>query len=175
MELPIVISIIAVLISVGSFSVTIWATRIGKRSLDHAIGAQERIEEKEFERFRAELLMQIADNRRILDRTRIEIGTIKANFDAEPQPVQVLMRNYTKLFTEYLPNVEASIQQLDALWERVSGWSSDKSHKELMDAKAILYRSLKDDEVVYDSGIYMVNEFKARLEMVKDRVSHATR
>ena len=85
------------------------------------------------------------------------------------------MSNYTNLFTEYLPKVEGSIRQLDSLWQDVAGWSSEKTHKELMDAKAVLYRSLKDDEVVYDSGTYMVNEFKTKLEMAKEHVTHATR
>ena len=175
MDLPITLSIIAVLISLGSFGVTIWATRISKRSLDHAIDMRESMEKKEFERLRAELLMQIADSWRVLDKTRIEIGTIKANFDAEPQSVQVIMSNYTNLFTEYLPKVEGSIRQLDSLWQDVAGWSSEKTHKELMDAKAVLYRSLKGDEVVYDSGIYMVNVFKTKLEMAQEHVTHATR
>jgi len=175
MNLPITISIIAVLISLGSFGVTIWAIRISKRALDHAIDVQVGIEEKEFDRLRADLLMQIADSRRILDKTRIEIGTIKANFDAEPQPVQAIMRSYTNLFTQYLPKVEESIQQLDVCWQDIAGWANDKTHKDLMNAKALLYRSLKDDEVVYDSGIYMVHEFKTKLKMVKEHVTHATR
>ena len=40
--------------------------------------------------------------------------------------------------------------------------------------KAILYRSLKDDEVVDDSGIFLVNTFKAKLEMAKLHVLSAT-
>ena len=175
MDLPTGISIVALLVSIGSLGITVWATKLSKSSLDHAIDVQQKGEEKEFERLRAELLMQVADSRRLLDKTRIEIGTIKADFDAEPQPVQVLMRNYTNLFTDYLPKVEASIAQLDALWKEVSGWSKEKSHRELMDTKAVLYRSLKDDEVVYDSGIYMVNVFKAKLEMAKQYVSGAIR
>lgn len=175
MDIPTTISLIAVLISLGSFGVTIWATRLSKKSLNHAITIQIAGEEKEFERLRADLLMQIADSRRLLDKTRIEIGTLKANFDAEPQPVQVLMTNYRNLFTDYLPKVEASIQQCDMLWKEVSSWSKEKSHRDLMDAKAVLYRSLKDDEVVYDSGIYMVNVFKAKLEAAKQYTSHAVR
>ena len=61
MDLPTVIAIIALLISIGSFGVTVWATRLSKRSLDHAIEVQKHSEEKEFEKLRAELLMQIAD------------------------------------------------------------------------------------------------------------------
>ena len=170
MDLATTISLGALLVSIGSLSVTLWATRLSNRSLNHAIEIQEKGEEKEFERLRAELLMQIAEDRRLLDKTRIEIGTLKADFDVEPQPIKVIMRNYTNLFTDYLPRVEASIQQLDMLWKEVSGWSKEKSHRELMDAKAVLYRSLKDDEVVYDSGIYMVNVFKAKLEVARQHV-----
>jgi hypothetical protein len=117
--------------------------------------------------------MHIADDRRVLDKTRIEIGTLKVDFYAEAQLIQVIMRDYTNLFTNYLPRVEASINQLDILWKEVSGWSKDKSYRELMDAKAVLYRSLKDDEVVYDSGIYKINEFKAQLEVARQRVSQS--
>jgi hypothetical protein len=174
MDLSTEISIVALLVSIGSLAITVWATKLSKKSLDHAIDVQAKGEEKEFERLRTELLMQIANSRRLLDMTRIEIGTIKANFDAEPQPVQVIMKNHTNLFTDYLPNVEASIRQLDMLWKEISSWTKEKAHRELMDTKAILYRSLKDDEVVYESGIYMINVFKAKWEITRQHVEHAT-
>jgi hypothetical protein len=175
MDAPIVIAIIALLVSVGSLGVTVWATRLSKKSLNHAINIQIRGEEKEFDRLRTELLMQIADRRRLLDKMRIEIGTLKAEFDAEKQPVKVIMGSYTNLFSEYLPKVEASIQQLDMRWREISGWSKEKDYRELMDTKAVLYRSLKDDEVAYDSGIYMVNVFKAKMEAVKQSVACSIR
>ena len=167
MDLPTRISVVALLLSFGSLGVTVWATK-------HAIDVQNKGDEREFERLRAELLMQVADSRRLLDKTRIEIGTIKADFDVELQSVKALMGKYTNLFTEYLPKVEAAITQLDALWIEVAGWSKEKTPRELMDTKAILYRSLKDDEVVYDSGICLVNMFKAKLEMAKLHVLSAT-
>ena len=83
MDLPTEISIVALLISIGSLGVTVWATKLSKKSLNHAIDIQVKGEEKEFERLRTELLMQIADSRRLLDKTRVEIGTLKADFDAE--------------------------------------------------------------------------------------------
>ena len=166
------ISIVAAGISLGSLAVTIWATRISKRSLDHAIDVQESLDQKEFDRLRADLLMQIADDRRILDKARIEIGTIKANFDAEPQAVRMMLANYTNLFSHYLPDVEGAIRQLDKLWQDVSAWTNDKKHDDFMNAKAVLYRSLKDDEIVYDSAIYLVNVFKTKLEVAKASVDH---
>jgi hypothetical protein len=48
MDLSIAISFCAFLVSVGSFGVTLWATRLSKESLDHAIKIQEKGEEKEF-------------------------------------------------------------------------------------------------------------------------------
>jgi len=164
------ISIVALIISIGGLAVTLWATRISKRSLEHAINVQERSDLKEFERVRAELLNQISDSRAILDKTRIEIGTLQANFQAEPAAVQTLMANYTGLFSQYLPMVEQAIRQCDDLWTDVSGWSSDKGHADLMQARAVFYRSLKDDEVVQESGIYAVNVFKVKLELAKQQV-----
>jgi hypothetical protein len=175
MDLPTEISIFAFLVSIGSLCVTVWATKLSQKSLDHAIDIQTKAEEKEFDKLRTDLLMQLADSRRLLDKTRIEIGTFKADFDAEPHAVQDIMSNYTSLFTDYLPRVEASIEQLDMLWKEVSAWSKEKSHREIMDTKAVLYRSLKDDEVVYDSGIYAVNEFKAKLATAKESVMNKGR
>ena len=169
MDLPTIVSCVALIVSIGSLGVTMWATQISSRALEHAIGVQQRSEEKEFERLRTELLNQISDSRAVLDKTRIEIGTLQANFQAEPRQVQGLMANYTSLFTEYLPKVHMSIQQLDALWTEVSGWGKEKGHRELMEARAVLYRSLKDDEVVQDSGIYLANVFKAKLELAKQQ------
>lgn len=175
MDAPTVISIIALLVSIGSFGITIWATKLSEKSLDHAIRVQDKSDEREFERIRSELLMQVADRQRLLDKTRIEIGTIKAVFDSESQPVQVLLKNYTNLFTEYLPRVEATIAQLDEVWREVAGWSIERDHRELMDAKATLYRSLKDDEVVHDSGMYMLNVFKTKMDMAREYASGVTR
>ncbi len=173
MDTSTTISLGALLVSVGSLSITIWATKLSNRSLSHAIEIQEKGEEKEFERLRIDLLMQIADDRRLLEKTRIEIGTLKAEFDAESQPTKKIMRNYINLFNEYLPRVEASIKQLDILYNDVSGWSKEKSHRELMDAKAVLYRSLKDDEVAHDCGTYLVSVFRAQLEVARQRVSQS--
>ena len=165
------ISLGALLVSVGSLSVTLWATRLSNKSLNHAIEIQQKNEEKEFERLRTDLLMQVADSRRLMDKTRIEIGTLKADFEAEPQPIKMLMANYANLFTYYFPKVEDSISRLDILSKDVSGWPNEKSYRELMNAKALLYQSLKQDEVVYDVAIYLINEFKAQLQVARKKIA----
>lgn len=170
MSLPTILSIVALVVAVGSFAVTVWATQISKRSLQHAIDVQGRSDQREFERLRTEIMNQISDSRSLLDKTRIEIVTLQANFQAESSALQSLMTNYLSLFTDYLPKVEQAIRQCDELWKDVSGWSNEKSHAELMQARAVLYRSLKDDEVVQDSGIYAVNFFKTKLELAKQQL-----
>lgn len=173
MDISIVISIISLFVSFGSFAVTMWATYISKRSLNHAIDIYQNTEEKDFERVRAELLIQVADNIRLLDKARIEIGTQKAYFDTESKAVRDLMRNYTNLFTDYLPKVEASISQLDAIWLELSSWSQDKGYRELMNTKALLYRCLKDDEQVYESAIYCVSVFQEKFKLAKQHMLSA--
>ena len=175
MDLPLAISVIAAIISIGSLSIAFWATRLSKKSLEHSIDIQQRSEKKEFENSKAELLMQISDNRRVLDKTRIEIGTLKAHFDVESQRVKAIMTNYTALFDSHLPQIEKLIQVLDARWKDVSEWTQEKSHKDLMEEKALLYSDLKDNEVIYESGDYLVRKFKNRLEMVKKDVAYSNR
>lgn len=170
MGLPAMISIVALIISVGGLAVTLWATRISKRALEHAISVQEHSDLKEFERGRTELLNQISDSRAMLDKTRIEIGTLQANFQVEPPAVQNLMANFIGLFSQFLPKIEQAVRQCDELWTDVSGWSSDKGHSDLMQARAVLYRCLKDDEAVQESGLYLVNRFKMHLELAKQQV-----
>ena len=76
-----------------------------------------------FEKERSELLEVINTSRSILDKTRIEIGTLKAQFDSESARVQSLLVNYTDLLTEFLPRVEAGVIQATTLWNEVAEWS----------------------------------------------------
>ena len=170
MDASIIIAVVAVAVSVGSLAVSIWATRISKTSLRQATRVQEDSDRREFDRVRAELLNQISDCRAILDRTRIEIGTVQANFLAEPPAVQDLMANYTTLFSQYLPTVENALKGTDELWREVAQWEPTKSHTELMDASAVLYRSLQDDKSTHETGIYLVNRFTTQLELARHRV-----
>jgi len=120
------------------------------------------------------LLAQIADGRSTLERARVEIGTLDATFRSEPVEVQRLLVNYTGLFSEHLPRIEASIRQCDELWRDVSTWDGRKRHAELMAARAILHRSLGDDRMAHETAVYLVNQFTAKLESARERVT-ATR
>jgi hypothetical protein len=162
----------ALVVSIGSLAIAIWATRISKTSLDHAVSVQQESDKREFERSRADLLNQVSDSRAILDKTRIEIGTLRADFQVEPQTVQAAMANYTTLFSDYLPKIEETIRQCDQLWESISAWGADKGYADLMQARAALYRSLKDDELAKESGIYLVGTFRTKLESARKKAGY---
>jgi hypothetical protein len=157
------------------FWVTWWATRISKKSLDHSIEIQKRSDSKDFVAVKTEVLQRLSDDRSILEKTRIEIGALKADFEAEPQPVQTLMSRHTNLFTEYLPAIERSIRQLDELWDQTSKWGKEKDYSDLVHHKAFLYKCMKDDEIAGETGLYLVKEFKEKLRLAKEYASKATR
>ena len=168
------IAVVALVLSAAGFGVSVWATRISRKSFEHAVRAQESSDAREFDRVRSDLLAQIADGRSTLERARVEIGTLDATFRSEPVEVQRLLVNYTGLFSEHLPRIEASIRQCDELWRDVSTWDGRKRHAELMAARAILHRSLGDDRMAHETAVYLVNQFTAKLESARERVT-ATR
>jgi hypothetical protein len=116
------VSVLALIVSLGSFGVTWWATKISRRSLEYAIAMQKQTEITEYERARTNLLQHITDSIATLERTRIEIGTLKADFEAELEPVQLIMANYTSIFTIYLPKIEQAIAENNEHWRQVSQW-----------------------------------------------------
>ena len=161
----------ALAVSAAGFGVSVWATQISKRSFKLATKIKEESDAREFDRVRADLLDQIPDSRAVLDRARIEIGTLEADFRVEAPALQKLMAGYTGLFSEYLPKIEASIRQCDDLWREVSQWDSEKSHAELMVARAVLHRSFQDEKIAHETAIYLVNRFTAKLEAARNRVA----
>ena len=175
MDMPLVISVVALIVSAGGCAVAIWATRISAKSLDHAKDIAKLADAKEFDQVRADILMQVADSRRQLDKVRIEIGTLRSIVYAEKQPVQALLAQYdATLFKDYLPRVEAAIAQLDVLWQNISAWDDRRPYKELVATKALLYRSHKDDEQVRDSALYMIGEVRSKLELARHYTQDAT-
>jgi hypothetical protein len=154
--------IISTGLSLTSLLLSLYAIIISRRNML-------RTREIEFHKIKIELLMKVSDSRKILDNTRIEIGTQKAIFENEPQSVQLLLCCFNSLFFDYLQKIEFSINQSDILWNDISNWSVKKSIADLFHAQAVLYRNIKNDETVYESGIYCINEFKEKLKLAQEQ------
>jgi hypothetical protein len=121
-------------------------------------------------------LMQVADSRRQLDKTRIEIGALHAGYVMESQPVRALLQTYnSSLFDDYQSRIKSSLAQLDDLWNDISTWDAEKPHLELMALKALLHRAHTDDEQACDSASHMMAEYKMQLTKAREYAAGATR
>jgi len=169
------IAVVALVVSVLSFTTAVCSAWISKSSLAHTRKRHEQERRESFERQRSELLEVINTSRSTLDRARIEIGTLKAIFDAEPQPVRALLVNYSSLFTEYLPKIEGGVRQSTALWDEVAGWDQSKGTSTLIQHQARFRALLHEDQMARENGIYMVGVFKEKLEQARKYVSGAVR
>jgi len=169
------IAVIALGLSVLSFVVSVWSAWVSHRGLAHTRDAYEQERRESFERQRSSLLEVINTSRSTLDRTRVEIGTLKAIFDAEPQPVRALLSNYSSLFTEYLPKVEGGVHQAGALWDEVAEWDPSTGMSALILHEARFRALLHDDQMVREHALYMINELRQKLEQARSYVSGAIR
>lgn len=163
-----IIAIFALLISFGSFY-------ISKRSLDFAIEMQKTTEKKLIENEKTELLKQVSNNKFILNNARIEIGALQANFDIEPQPVKELMKNYTNIFTEFLPSIEKVISHLESDHANLINWHGEMSYSDIMRTKAACHEDLKQYETSHEQAIHCIAIFKEKLKQAKDYVNATSR
>lgn len=171
MENSTFISLLAVIVGLGSLLAARSSARTSHRALEHAIKEHAKAERKEHERAKADLLCQITDSRAILEDVRLEIGTEKAEFGAQPKIVRDRLRSYeSSLFNEYYGRLQEAVRQLDVLWDDVATWTHEKPYEDLVHARAVLYRCRTDNETARSSGMYMLAEYRERLEQAREDV-----
>jgi len=163
-----IVATFALIISFGSFY-------IAKKSLNFAIEMQKTTERKLIENEKAELLRQISDNKSILNNARIEIGALQASFGIETQPVKELMKNYTNLFTGFLPSIERALALLESDYANLINWHGEMSYSDIMRTKATSYEALKQYETSHEQAIQCIAIFKEKLKQAKDYANRETR
>jgi len=168
------IAIAALIVSGLSLAAALWSSWVNQRTLRHTREAYERERQEAFERERATLLEIINTSRSTLDRARVEIGAAKAVFDAESQPVQVLLHQYTSLFSDYLPKVEGGVRQASALWDEVAAWDPTRDTGALIQYQARFRALLHEDEMVREHAMFMVSELRSKLVEARRYVMGAT-
>jgi L-amino acid N-acyltransferase YncA len=161
---PTLISIIALFVSLGGMGISLWSTFISKNSFEHTLMAQRRADDEDFEKLRLDVLMQIADLTEITRQYLIKVNTLKIKYDSEPLPVQDLMKNYTNIFTDYLPRVVFTLKSLDYAWKNVSSYSEKNDYKKLIHDKANLYLAWKANEALKPTVQSMIDEFDQKLK-----------
>ena len=157
-----------------SFLAALWATWVSHRAYKHSRATDERDQGLAFQRERAQLLDILNVSRGMLDTTRIEIGALKATFDAEPEPVKAMLVNYTTLFTEYLPTIEGALHRTNELWADIAKRDPNKDIDMLIQQQAILRSALHGDKVAHDQGLQMVATFREKLVSARQRATART-
>lgn len=163
----ILFSVIALFISLGGVTISLWSASISKHSLEHTLIAQKRADDEDFEKLRLDVLIQVADNTEIMSQYLIKVNSLKIKYDSEPVAVQSLMKNYTNLFTDYLPRVVFALKTLDNEWKNVSSYSEKNDYKKLINEKANLYLAAKSNEALKATVQSMVDEFDQKLKMAE--------
>ncbi len=146
-----------------------------KKALDQSRAVQRQSQENQIDVTRAELLRLMSDCTRVLNTTRIDIGALKAEFDDESQPVQVLLHNFTDLFDSYLPNIETALDVLTSDWNAVNAWSGTISFSDLMREKARIQDALQEYEIANSQADHLIETFREKLQMAREHNTGATR
>ena len=162
-----IIAFFALIISLISFYQS-------KKSLAQSQAAQDQSQKNYVEGAKSELHALISDGKSLLNTTRIAIGALQAEFDGEPQPVQVLLHNYVSLFDSYLPTIEAALADLTSDWNTVDAWSGAISFSDLMREKARVQDDLKNYENANNQAIHLIETFREKLRLARDHASNAT-
>jgi hypothetical protein len=165
------LALIALVISVCGFLVSIWSAVISHKALNHNRNSYEEQQRIAFERERSQLLEIFNDSRKLLDKTRIEIGALKAQFDSESEPVKELLVNYTDLFSKYLPMITGGLRQANALWNEVANWDESTGIHALVHHQARFRALVLDDQRAHDQGLYCVSVFKEKLKLAKEKIA----
>lgn len=174
-DTPTWIAVVALVVSAFGFLISVWSAWVSHRALVHTRDAYEEERRESFERQRSTLLEVINTSRSTLDRTRVDIGTLKAIFDAEPEPVRALLSNYVSLFNDYLPRVEGGVHQAGSLWDAVAEWDQRTGMSALIQHEARYRALLHVDQMVRESALYMITVFKEKLEQARVFASGAVR
>ena len=118
-------------------------------------------------------MKQISNNKSILNNARIE--NIQADFGIEPQPVKMLMENYTDIFSEFLPSIEKMVSRLESEYKNLANWPGEISYSDIMRTKAMFHEDLKQFETSHEQAIKCVAIFKEKLKLAKDYAQGTTR
>ena len=162
------ISALALIISSISLYLAIMSFR-------HSKATQKKADQIFIDSEKNELLKMLSDNKSLLNKARIEIGALKADFEIESQPVKTIMNQYTNIFTTTLPMLEDAIYNLEELHNNIHNWKGNISHKDIIRHKAEYYEDMKGFEVTYEQAVACTTTFKEKLFKVKQHTTGATK
>lgn len=161
MESTNVIAALALIVSLAS-------AYISYKAYTHSVKSHELETTLAFERDKSELLMFVETSRSLFSSARREIEQLHFVLSHEPPQIQVALKSYDNLFTEFLPRLIGSERQASLLWQEIYEWR-DKSGRSAFAHHTPRYRSLIDnDRLAHDSAIFCVTEVRAQLARAQE-------
>jgi len=109
------------------------------------------------------LLERLSDNRTLLHRTWIEIGALEADFSVESDCVKKSMQNFTLLFSESMPLLEARVNEIDGLIGQVMNWADKISYEDIARFKAEQHLKLNDYKISNEGFLSCVSDFREKI------------
>lgn len=161
-------------IAVLALTVSLASVYIAYRAFTHSVTVHELESTLAFERDKSELLMHVEQSRKLFSSARREIEQIQFVLSHEPIQVQSALKNYSDLFTDFLPRLVGAERQAGLLWEEIYEWR-DKSGRSAFAHHTPRFRSLiEDDRVVHESALFCVKELRAQLIRAQDAFRSGT-
>jgi hypothetical protein len=147
--------------------VSVISLYLSKRSFEYSRSATETSQNIRAAEAKTELLALLSECRSVLNRTRIDIGALKAIYDTESQSVHALMVNYVSLFTEYLPRIEAALEQVETDWAAVQSWTNEIGTADLLRRQSEYHDGLKSFQNAHEQSVHMIEKFRIVLAEAK--------
>jgi len=158
------IALSALSVSLFSLIANRRATRISQQALLHAQSEADRAEKLEIERKRYELLCAISNEKSLLMAASLELGSMKADFDADTEMTKALMRDHAKIFG-FLPRFDNVMNQLDQLYSVISAYAPADGAVELLRLSAEQHRISKDTEYAIKCCVDSIPTFKEKRKL----------
>jgi len=162
-------------IAIGALSVSLFSLFVSHSSKQQSSAAERRAAKLQKQETKVEVLSLLSDCRAILNRTYGEIGALKADYDAESQPVRTILESRTNLFSKYLPDVIATMESIEGEWAAVHAWKDEISHDDLLRRKSEIRDKVNDFQYVDEVAVEQVVKFRQEIDRARSYTRNATR
>jgi len=157
----------SVAIAAVALIVSILSLVISKLSYDRAGRIHDQQQVNAALQAKVALLALMSDCAATLNATRVDIGALKAYYDAEPESVKSLLVNFVGLFTEYLPSIEHALAVVETDRRAVASWGGGIPIADLEREKARMYNDLKAFQFADKQAQSLLRTFKEKLDLAR--------
>lgn len=149
----------------------IWArksVKISQAALNESTSNNLRVAESEIEQKRLELLKEISNEHEMIQRALVDMGMLKADYDACPELVKNLMGERASIFTNYMPLLENYKSEVEARHTGAITWKSESGVSQFYILLGEQDAAFKNTKFSIDCYAGVVSEFREKLELAQN-------